>query len=558
MGQGAEPPELRSNRAYVLSRQGRHAEALELLRPLVAECPDFMPAWSNLAVALHGLGDVQGAAQAEARVHALQPDSPQAQVAAGLVALQQGWAGAALNHFRQAVQRAPAMPEAWINLGLALLDMGEAHDAVQAFEQALSLAPDDERAWSNLMMALQYDTAHASEGLKQAAQRAGSALAARAQAWGLKTPDLSTRQPGRCRIAYLSGDLRRHPVGWMMAPVLAAHDRQRFEVHVLDTSPPAQEPDDLTRRLRSMCDAWHAVGSMDDAALAGFIQHLGMDVLVDLAGHTQRGRPVLMSQRVAHRQWSYLGWFAGTGLAEVDGWLLGGQVWSEFAAAFAPERVIRLSRLHMAYEPPAYAPAPAPMPPCVSNGHVTFGCFNNTAKLNDDVVACWAQVLHAVPGSRLLLKWKTLAEPWFVQHVQHRFGVCGISADRLVLRPASDHAEMLSQYNEVDVALDPFPFCGGLTTLEALWMGVPVVTLPQARPVSRQTLGCLEVLGMADLAAATVGEYVQTAVALANDVDRLTALRQNLRDRMRDSDLCDGASLARALEEVYAESIASH
>ena len=557
MTQGVEPPELRSNRAYVLSRQGRHAEALELLRPLLAERPDFMPAWSNLAVALHGLGDLVGAAQAEARVSALQPDSPQAQVAAGLAALQQGWVGAALNHFRQALQRAPAMPEAWINLGLALMEMGEAHDAVQAFKQALSLAPDDERALSNLMMAMQYDTACAAQGLKETAEQVGHALAerARAQAWGLSEVGASVRRPGRCRVAYLSGDLKRHPVGWMMAPVLGAHDRQRFEVHVLDTSPPVHEPDELTVRLRTMCDGWHAVGTLSDAELARFIQQLGTDVLVDLAGYTQRGRPALMTQRLARQQWSYLGWFAATGWPEVDAWLLGGQVWSEAAASFAPEPVRRLGRLHMAYEPPAYAPTPAAAPPCVSNGYVTFGSFNNTAKLNDDVVACWAQVLHAVPGSRLLLKWKTLAEPWFVQHVQHRFGIHGITAERLVLRPASDHAEMLSQYNEVDVALDPFPFSGGLTTLEALWMGVPVVTLPQARPVSRQTLAYLDVLGLTALAADTVGGYVQTAVAWAGDVARLTALRQGLRDRMRSSELCDGASLARALEGVYAESV---
>jgi predicted O-linked N-acetylglucosamine transferase (SPINDLY family) len=182
---------------------------------------------------------------------------------------------------------------------------------------------------------------------------------------------------------------------------------------------------------------------------------------------------------------------------------------------------------------------------------VTFGSFNNLSKMTSDVVALWSAVLGAVPGSRLVLKWKSLADAAECERLRRAFAAHGIAPDRLDLRGRSPHPEMLGEYGDVDIALDPFPFCGGLTSCEALWMGVPIVTLPGSRAVSRQTLGFLAQIGLPELAADTRERYVASAAAFAGDLDRLAALRADLRARMAASPLCDGVQFARSLEASY-------
>jgi predicted O-linked N-acetylglucosamine transferase (SPINDLY family) len=214
------------------------------------------------------------------------------------------------------------------------------------------------------------------------------------------------------------------------------------------------------------------------------------------------------------------------------------------------ENVLRLPDLRFCYAPPDYAPVPT-APPFARNGHVTFGCFNNMAKVGPDVIALWAKLLLALPDTKLLLKWKSFVDTSFRGRIETLFAEQKISADRLIFRGHSDHAEMLAEYGDIDIALDPFPFSGGLTSCEALWMGVPVITLARQSAPSRQTLGFLAQLGLEELAGQDEAAYVRIAVALAEDRDRLAALRSTLRQRMADSPLCDGPRFARNLEAAF-------
>jgi predicted O-linked N-acetylglucosamine transferase (SPINDLY family) len=217
---------------------------------------------------------------------------------------------------------------------------------------------------------------------------------------------------------------------------------------------------------------------------------------------------------------------------------------------------VRLPRLHFTYRPPDDAPPVSP-PPASRTGVVTLGSFNNPAKIGRETISAWAAAMDAVPGSRLVLKWRSLADAESAQRVRRRFAMRGIDPARIDVRGASPHATMLAEYGDVDIALDPFPYGGGLTTCEALWMGVPVVTMPWLRPLSRQSLAVLQATGLGDLVARTPREFAATVARLAAAGERRAALRAGLRDRLRASALFDGRSLAAALERAYASAIAS-
>jgi predicted O-linked N-acetylglucosamine transferase (SPINDLY family) len=284
------------------------------------------------------------------------------------------------------------------------------------------------------------------------------------------------------------------------------------------------------------------------------MRHAGIDVLVDLSGHTEHGRLGVVALRPAPVQLSWLGYFGSTGLPAVDAVVLGDALAPAGSEAFYTEALERVTGAHFAYAPPPYAP-PVTAPPSTRNGTLTFGSFNNPAKFGDEVVQLWSAVLQAVPNSRLVLKWKTFADPGFARHTQQRFAACGVDPARVQARPATPHAQMLAEYGDIDVALDPFPFSGLISTLEALWMGVPVVTLPWQRPVSRQSLAVLRAIGLDRGIATTPRGYVAQAAALAADITTRTTWRSSgacgLRHRLSASPLADGRRLAGELEAIY-------
>lgn len=339
-------------------------------------------------------------------------------------------------------------------------------------------------------------------------------------------------------------------MGWLLADVLAGHDRAVFEIHLFNTRANLDPTDALAQRLRAAAHAWHEVHALDDAEVARLVAWLGIAVLVDLAGHTEHNRLGVFARRAAPVQLAWLGYFASTGLPSIDAVVLGGAMASAGAQQFYTEPLECLPRLHFAYTPPPYAPLPAP-PPSLASGRVSFGSFNNPAKLSDATLALWAGALAAVPGSRLVLKWNSFGDPAFAEHTRRRFAAHGLDPQRLDLRPASTHPQMLAEYGDIDIALDSLPFSGALTSLEALWMGVPVLTLPGRRPVSRQTLALLQALGLPDWVASTPRQFAALARRWADDLPGCQGLRQTLRQRVQASELGDGAGLARALEAVY-------
>ncbi|MDP2326160.1 MAG: methyltransferase type 11, partial [Gammaproteobacteria bacterium] len=287
---------------------------------------------------------------------------------------------------------------------------------------------------------------------------------------------------------------------------------------------------------------------LDDPALADLIREDRIDLLVDLSGHTAGSRLTVFAHRPAPVMVSWLGYFATTGLAYLDAVLLDKWHSPLGSAAQFVEPIIRLPQ-RLCYTPVPFAPAVSPAP-TFTKGHITFGSFNNTAKYNPQVFDLWARILQSVPNSRLILKWRTFNDEEYRKKVSDDFAARGVSAERIELRGPSFHADLLKEYGDLDIALDPFPFTGGLTSCEALWMGVPVITWPQSRVVSRQTYAFLGAIGLPELAAKDADDYVRIAVELAQDTQRLMSLRQTLRQRMQASPLCDVAGFTRNLEET--------
>ncbi|HTO50090.1 MAG TPA: tetratricopeptide repeat protein [Burkholderiales bacterium] len=491
----------------------RSAEALALLENDWPRAPNPRRARFVVAMALVGCGRwTEAAGHLEALV-AERPDSAQTRNALANCYNRLGRVSDAVREYREAFRAAPAFHEALTAV------LGTLNAAPQAPPEEVFAAHCE---WAAAVAAPLYP----------AAPRFGNAR----------------DRNRRLRIGYVSPDLRRHPVGTMFAPVLERHDPQRVETFCYYNFRGA---DLMTGRMRRAAHHWRDIAELDDATVADAIRADAIDVLVDLAGHTRHTRLLVFARRPAPVQASWLGYFNTTGLATMDYFLTDPVSSPPGQERYFLERLVRLPATRFCYEPPDFLPEVNALP-AHSRGHVTFGCLNALAKVNDRVLALWARILAGVPGARLLLQAAALDDPLVRRDFRARAGAHGIAAERLELRPFVPVERAAHAYHDVDIALDPFPFCGGMTSLEALWMGVPVVTLPQIMIAGRQSASMLANLGLPELIAADETAYVGAAAALAGDLDRLAALRAGLRERCRRSPLADYARFTRDLEQAFA------
>ena len=475
----------------------------------------------------------------------------------GALLLNFGYLARARDCFERVQLLAPHDLRAQMNLANLARDGGD-HATAQHLYEALQLAqPNNPVIRRNALVSQEYNPAVTD------AQRLANACAwgdwaiAQAGGWQARPPLRSRTDPTVAallplKIGYVSADLCQHTVGLFVKDIFQAHKSPSGGVGANPVSVFAYSSgsvsDWVSDAIRAAC-TWRDVSGLDDAALATLIRQDQIDVLIDLSGHTAGSRLTVFAHRPAPVQVAWLGYFATTGLSYIDAVLL--DEWHAPAgtqAQFA-EPIVQLPGGRMCYQPVPWAPAVAPAP-CLQTGYITFGSFNNTGKLNAGVFDVWSQVLAAVPLSRLVLKWRSLADEALCDSIRAAFADRGIDPSRIELRPASFHADVLLQYADIDIALDPFPFTGGMTSCESLWMGVPVITWPQSRVVSRQTFALLNQIGLPELAAKDAEDYVLVAVELANNSQRLMNLRQTLRQRMQASHLCDVAGFTQNLEET--------
>lgn len=483
-----------------------------------------------------------------------------------------------LGHHDQAavmLEQAAALSDRWIcydNLSYVLKVIGRFEDAEAASRRALALAPEEDTVLCNLGAALQAQgrLEEASEYYRRALRRTARAtihssalfceqyrpdvtLAGLAQShveWDLRhgvphaafgQPHTNTREPHRpLRLGFVSPDFGAHPVGYFLAGLLESLDRTAW--HTVCYSD-REKLDLMTDRLRDAAGTWRDVRQMSVETLAAQIRSDRIDILFDLAGHTAFNRMLVFARKPAPIQVTWLGYVGTTGLSAIDYLLADRYQVPEGADRYYRETVLRMPEGYVCYQPPAEAPPVGPLP-AQATGHVTFGSFSSPAKLNDQVAALWSRVLQRVPGSRLMLKYCGFDAPNTRHRVLEMFAAHQIAPERLLLEGWSARAEALARYNQIDLALDPFPYGGGLTTCEALWMGVPVITCPRETFASRHALSHLSSARFTETVAQTPEEYVELAAAWAGDLPRLATVRRRLREQVAHAPLCDAPRFA--------------
>ena len=532
-------PARHNNLGNALHGLGRFDEAAEAYRRALALKPDYAGARYNLANLLQARGRCEEALREFEQALAVWPERADFHNNLGATLLELGRLTEAVSRFERALALAPDHAEARNNLGKSCQELGRMTEAVAHYRQALALRPDYAEAHSNLLMTLTY-----------LPDCPAKQLFAEHREYGQRhrrpvPPHANPRNPERrLRVGYVSGDFRRHVVGFFIEPLLAAHDRQRVAIHCYSET---SRPDEATARLKSLAEGWCDTAALGDEELAARIRADGIDILVDLAGHSAFNRLPVFARKPAPVQATYLGYPGTTGLEAVDYRLVDPVSDPEGPAdAQVSEALVRLRGGFLCYRPP-----PGPEPGRAA-GPFTFGSFNNLNKLSEPVLALWAELLRRLPESRLLLKSRQLADPTVARALRRSFEERGIAGERLELLgwTAGPDAH-LETYRRLDVALDPFPYNGTTTSCEALWMGVPVIALAGDRHAARMGASLLSRLGLEELIAADEAAYLEIAAALAADPGWVARLRAKLRPRMASSPLCDAPALAHSIETAY-------
>jgi predicted O-linked N-acetylglucosamine transferase (SPINDLY family) len=536
-----------NNLGNALSMQGKMDEAVLHYERALSLQPGAA-AHNNLGLLLAASGKLDQAVLHYERALALKPDHADAHINLGNAFRAQGQLEQAILHYERALALRPDHALAYHTLGGVLALQGKPEEALIYHERALSLKPHDTGGHDGFLLTLNYlpnqDPLAVYAAHRDYARRWEAPLSASIQ------PHANDRSPTRrLRIGYVSCDFRQHSVGYFLEPVLAHHDHDRFEIFCYANH---LQEDEVTGRLKSFADHWRRLIGLSDEQAADRIRDDQIDILVDLNGHTGHNRLLVFARKPAPLQITWLGYPNTTGLSAMDYRLTDG-----FADPVGmtehlhSEKLVRLPECFSCYQAPREAPEVSELP-AREKGYVTFGSFNNLAKITREVMAVWARILLAVPGARLTLKNPALGEITAQQMVRKAFTELGIAPERLeLLGHDPSPSAHLERYRGIDIGLDSFPYNGTTTTCEALWMGVPVVVLAGRTHAGRVGVSLLSNLGLTEFIAHAPEEYLATAVRWANDLERLSALRKELRSRMAASRLMDGPGFTKKLEQAY-------
>ena len=546
-------PEANHNLGLMLATRCEYDEAEERYLAALAERPDFASVHHRLGRVLLETGQVDRARYHGMRVQVLRPDWGDGYDLVGQVARAQGRITEAIAMSRRAVDIESNSAAAWVNLGTCLSSCGRHDEAEAALRRALEISPGFFPAWNNLLLSANYRLHDRAEVFDL--HRAYGQVV-RERCGNHAVTEVHASPERRLRIGILSGDLRHHSVAYFLRGPLEVLDRRRFELYAYYNQ---RIDDEISRKLRPFFHCWRSVHGLDDEAAAELIRRDRIDILIDLAGHTATARPLVLGRKPAPVQLHWIGYPNTTGLDSVDYRIT--DEWADpeaEAGCYSVERLWRLPASFLCYSPPESAPEPVD-PPCLQRGYVTFGSFNVRAKLSDECIAIWCEVLRAQPDARLVVKsYLGAGDDEAREDLQHVFTSRGIASERIiVLEKRESTADHLSAYGEVDIALDTFPYNGTTTTCEALWMGVPVVTLSGDRHAARVGASLLNNAGLGDLVARTGEDFVAIAIELASDPQRLGSLRRAMRQHLVGSRLFDkksmGGDLGDALRGMWRE-----
>ena len=536
-----------NNRGARLQDLGRLDEALQNYNKATQLAPDYAEAYNNKAVALEQLGKLNEALQNYGNAIRLAPDYAEAYNNKAVVLEQLGRLHEAMESYEKAAQLKPDYAESFNNHAGLLQGLGQLEEALQCYNKAIHVRPDFTDAYSNLLMTLNYSPKHNSIDHITMARRFGELATKKAEIHFSSYQGPPT--PLRLRVGFVSGDLRNHPIGYFLENILSSIDASKIELIAYSTTP---KIDALSDRIKPFFSMWKPIYGQNDKTVANLINTDGVQVLIDLSGHTANNRLPMFACKPSPVQVSWLGYFATTGLNEMD-YLLGDpHVTPSQHDDHFTETIWRLPETRWCFTPPELD-APITVPPALERGYITFGCFNNLTKINNEVVKLWAKVLDAVPDSRLFLKAKQFNNKLGRESIIRQFIAQGIDSKRISLEESENRQKYFAAYNQIDISLDPFPFNGGTTSVESLWMGVPLITLAGNSLISRQGVGVLTIAGLPDWIADDKESYLAKAISFASELDKLAGLRASLRSQILASPLFDAARFARNFENALFE-----
>jgi predicted O-linked N-acetylglucosamine transferase (SPINDLY family) len=536
------------NLGIALREQGRHTDAIPEFQATIAIKSDHAEAWNSLAHAFMVLGQTDDATGAFKQALTFDPGRPDWHSNLGFVYQMRGQLEEAIRCFRAAQRLRPSLTSIYQNLGSALCAQGKYQEAIDSLRTGLRLNPGDATTRSNLLLTLNYLPDQNPETILQEhrtwGEQQGRLSAQRAVHANSRDPDR------RLRVGYVSPDFRSHSVACFIEPLLAVHDAAQIEAFCYAD---VARPDSVTARLKALAAQWRDTTRLTDAQLADLVRADNIDILVDLSGHTAGSRLRVFAYKPAPVQVTYLGYPNTTGLPAIDYRLTDAIADPVSQDVFYTEKLVRLPGCFLCYQPPTDSSAVAPLP-AATTGTITFGSFNNLAKINADVIAAWARIVTSVPGARLLVKNPSLTDPPTRERYYEMFAEQGLPRERIDLTGNTPtRAEHLAMYGRVDIALDTFPYNGTTTTCEALWMGVPVITLAGQIHASRVSASLLTSLGRQDWMATGVEDYIELARRMAGDIEKLKQLRNALREQMQASSLCEPLAFACKVERAYRE-----
>lgn len=538
--------EAHANLGSVLKEQGRLDEAVASCQQALRIQPHLAEAHYNLGIARQAKGLLGGAIESYQQVLGIKPDYLAAHFNLGIAYQALGRLDEAAASCQQALRLKPDYAEAYNNLGVARQAQGRLDEAAASFRQALLIRPDYTEAHSGLLMLMQYmPTLAPGEIFDEHRRYAEQHEASLKKHWQAHH---NNRELGRrLKVGYVSGDFRNHAVSYFFEPVLANHDKSQVEVFCYYNF---TQHDAHTGRIAANADHWLVCAGMGDAELAERIRADGIDILVDLSGHTAYNRLPVFARKPAPVQVTWMGYAGTTGLSAMDYRITDAYMDPPgLTERFHSESLLRLPDTGAPYQPEQGCPEVNPLP-ALSSGGLVFASLNNPIKINQSVVNLWSKILAALPSARLMLG--NVTEGEVEQRLVGMFGNAGVGADRLILKPRMSIVDYLALHHQIDIALDPFPYNGGTTSIHALWMGVPVISMAGENMVSRVGVAMLSRIGMNEFVTLNEGEYLHRAIQLAQDLPGLNRIRQALRARMR-GEKCAPLNITRQLEVAYRE-----
>lgn len=536
------------NLAIVLAAAGQLEPAVSTCRAVLRLEPDNVRALTELAQALKNLGRNGEAIEVFEKLSRLMPNEVDVFAQCGHLLQKEYLHGNAIGYYQRALELKPDYGAVWNNYGQVLQNLGKLEPALQAFRRAMELEPAHAGVHSNYLFGLLMDPDCPPERYLAEARRFGERYSNDVRPYTSWQVGQAGSEAAPLRVGLVSGDLKSHPVGFFLESVLAQLDPTRVQVVAYATR---TLTDEVTTRLRRYFSEWHAIDELDDDAAARKIHDDGIHVLIDLSGHTGGNRLPVFARKPAPVQASWLGYSASTGMPSID-WLVVDPVSVPAVSRdLYSEKLWYLPETRLCLTPPTAIDDLPPTPlPALANGYVTFGNFQAMQKISPVVLAAWGRVLDRLPTARLRIQNRELSSGPVRDVFMKRMATLGLPVDRVQLEGGMPRRGYLVAHNGIDILLDTFPYPGGTTTCEALWMGVPTVTLAGRTMSSRHGMAMLEPAGLGDWVASSPEQYLEIAVTRARDLESLATLRAGLRERVRHSPLFDAPRFARNLEQA--------